>query len=317
MTPEVTVPLALDGERIDRVVAIVTGRSRRAVAELIAAGGVRLGGRTVASRHVRVAAGASLEFELPAPADDSGLTPAEPGSVPFTVVYEDPDLIVVDKPAGVVVHPGAGHRTGTLAAGLLERYPELAEAARAGAGSPLRPGIVHRLDKDTSGLLVVARNPIAWRALVGQLSSRTMGRSYEALVLGRLVADEGTVDAPIGRSVRDRVRMAVTVEGREARTRYRALSRFSQPVAATHAEVTLESGRTHQIRVHLAAIGHPVAGDTRYGGALTPALRAVLGLERPFLHAGRIRLVQPTTGEEREWAAPLPDDLAAVLTRLS
>ncbi len=311
------VPATLDGERVDRVIALVTGQSRRAASALIAAGGVRVAGRPVVSRHVHVVAGMRLELEIAAAADGSGLEPAEPGSVPFTVVYEDPDVIVVDKPAGVVVHPGAGRRTGTLAAGLLARYPDLAEAAREGAGGPLRPGIVHRLDKDTSGLLVVARNPRAWQALAAQLSSRTMGRVYETLVLGRLGSDEGTVDAPIGRSVRDRTRMAVSATGREARTRYRVLSRFAAPVEATLAEVTLESGRTHQIRVHLAAIGHPVAGDSRYGGTLAPAVRAAIGLERPFLHAGRLRLVHPTTGEEREWVAPLPDNLAAVLTRLS
>jgi 23S rRNA pseudouridine1911/1915/1917 synthase len=317
VTTTVIVPAALAGERVDRAVALVTGRSRSAVAALIAAGAVRLSGRVVVSRHERVAAGARLELEIAAPGELVGLEPAEPGSVPFTVVYEDRDIVVVDKPAGVVVHPGAGHRGGTLAAGLLARYPDLAQAAQEGAGTPLRPGIVHRLDKDTSGLLVVARTPAAWRVLAAQLGSRSMGRVYETLVLGRLVADEGTVDAPIGRSLRDRTRMAVSAGGRQARTSYRVLSRFSTPVEATYAEARLESGRTHQIRVHLAAIGHPIAGDARYGGGLTPAARAVLGLERPFLHAGRLRLVHPSTGEEREWNAPLPDELAAVLTRLS
>ena len=179
------------------------------------------------------------------------------------MVWEDADLIIVDKPAGVVVHPGAGHRTGTLAAGLVARFPDLVGAAEEGAGSPRRPGIVHRLDKDTSGLLVVARNPAAWRALTGQLSARTMGRIYTALVLGRLVADEGTIDAPIGRSTRDRTRMAVTVGGRAARTRYRVPTCYVEPMGATLAEVTLESVGPDQIRVHFAAIGHPVAGDSR------------------------------------------------------
>jgi 23S rRNA pseudouridine1911/1915/1917 synthase len=310
------VPAALDGERIDRAVALVTGHSRSAVAALIAAGAVRLAGRPVASRHVRVAVGTVLELDL-SPAATAALEAAEAGTVPFTVVYEDDDIIVVDKPAGVVVHPGAGHRTKTLAAGLLARYPDLAEAARQGTGDPSRPGIVHRLDRDTSGLLVVARNASAFQALRAQLAARTMGRVYETLVLGRLVAEEGAVDAPIGRSSRDRTRMAVTVGGRPARTRYRVLARFSDPLVATLAEVTLESGRTHQIRVHLAAIGHPVAGDVRYGGALNPAVGDAIGLERPFLHALRLRLVHPTTHEEREWTAPLPADLAATLTHLS
>jgi len=316
-TETVVVPVLLDGERIDRVVALVTGQSRSAVAALIRGGGVLVSGQPVTSRHVRVAAGTRLSVEIaPVPAG-VGLEPAEPGSVPFTVVFEDDDLIVVDKPAGVVVHPGAGHRTRTLAAGLLARYPDLASAARIGAGDPLRPGIVHRLDKDTSGLLVVARNPTAWRALAAQLAARTMGRVYETLLLGRLGAEEGTVDAPIGRSSRDRTRMAVTIAGRAARTRYRVLARFEEPVETTLAEVRLESGRTHQIRVHLAAIGHPVAGDARYGGTLAPAVRAAIGLERPFLHAKSLSLVHPATGETWEWTVPLPGDLAAVLSRLS
>ena len=314
---KVRVPAALGGERIDRAVATITGRSRSAVAELVAAGKVRYEGGVVTSRHVRVSAGASLEFELGPQDGVPELEPAAPGGVAFGVVYEDPDLLVVDKPAGVVVHPGAGHRTGTLVAGLLARYPDLARAGREGAGDPSRPGIVHRLDKDTSGLLVVARNPYAWRSLVAQLSARSMGRVYEALVLGRLAADAGSIDAPIGRSARDRTRMAVTVEGRPAKTRYRVLQRFSEPVEVTLVEVTLESGRTHQIRVHFAAIGHPVAGDSRYRGMLVPAARAAIGLERHFLHAGTLRLVHPRTGELCEWTASLPDDLVAVLRRLS
>ena len=314
---KVRVPAALGGERIDRAVATITGRSRSAVAELVAAGKVRYEGGVVTSRHVRVSAGANLEFELGSQDGVPELEPSAPGGVAFDVVYEDPDLLVVDKPAGVVVHPGAGHRTGTLVAGLLARYPDLARAGREGAGDPSRPGIVHRLDKDTSGLLVVARNPYAWRSLVAQLSARSMGRVYEALVLGRLAADAGSIDAPIGRSARDRTRMAVTVEGRPAKTRYRVLQRFSEPAEVTLVDVTLESGRTHQIRVHFAAIGHPVAGDSRYRGMLVPAARAAIGLERHFLHAGTLRLVHPRTGELCEWTAPLPDDLVAVLRRLS
>ena len=313
----VRVPAAFDGERIDRVVATITGRSRSAVAELIAAGKVRCEGRAVTSRHVRVSTGANLDLEFGPPGGAPELEPAAPGSVAFEVVYEDADLIVVDKPAGVVVHPGAGHRTGTLAAGLLARYPDLAQAGRDGAGDPSRPGIVHRLDKDTSGLLVVARNADSWRSLVVQLSARSMGRVYQALVLGSLAADAGSIDAPIGRSARDRTRMAVTVEGRAAKTRYRVLRRFTEPVEATLVEVTLESGRTHQIRVHFAAIGHPVAGDSRYRGALAPAARAAIGLERHFLHAGTLRLAHPRTGEPCEWTSPLPGDLAAVVGRLS
>ncbi len=312
MSEPIAIPASLAGERIDRVVALLSGRTRAEVAALVADGRVRIGGRPVAARHRRVQAGERLELDLPPPQELDGLEPAAAGAVAFGVVYEDASIIVVDKPAGLVVHPGAGHRGDTLAAGLLAAYPDLADAARAGAGEPNRPGIVHRLDKDTSGLLVVARTPAAYAALVAQLAERTMGRTYCALALGTFPADAGVIDAPIGRSARTPTRMAVSASGKLARTSYRVTARYTRPVPTTLLEVTLETGRTHQIRVHLAAIGHPVAGDTGYRGA-----SRALGLSRPFLHAARLRLVHPELGTELEWTSPLPPELAEGLARLA
>lgn len=302
------VPPSLDGERVDRVVATLTGLARAEVAKLVDDGGVRIEGRPVTSRHRRVATGEWLEIRLPEAAAPERLLPDAATSIVFSVVYEDEAIVVVDKPAGLVVHPGAGHKDDTLAGGLVTRYPDLVAAAEAGAGEPLRPGIVHRLDKETSGLLVVGRTPEAFRSLVAQLAERSMGRTYRALAVGTVGPDEGVIEAPVGRSERDPTRMAVTARGREARTRYRVLQRFTEPIEATLLEVHLDTGRTHQIRVHLAAIGHPVLGDSRYGGR-----RRGIEAKRPFLHAERLRLVHPVTGVELEWEAPLPAELTELL----
>jgi 23S rRNA pseudouridine1911/1915/1917 synthase len=238
--------------------------------------------------------------------------------VTFAVVHEDADLVVVDKPAGLVVHHGAGHRAGTLVDGLVARFPDLAGLAERGGGDPGRPGIVHRLDKGTSGLLVIARTPQAYHLLSKQFRAHSAGREYLVLAAGRVEADEGTIDAPIGRSTRQRTRMAVTARGRQARTEYRVVARFSDPVPCTLLEARLDTGRTHQVRVHLAAIGHPVIGDERYGGpAARP--RPVTGQMVPgrlFLHAFRLSLDHPAGGR-RSWDAPRPDDLARVLARLA
>ncbi len=305
----IEVPSSLVGERIDRAVALLSGRTRAEAAAIVAAGAALVGG-TPAARHRRLAPGELLEITLPPlPVDDKELIP-DP-EVPFRVVYEDDALIVVDKPAGVVVHPGAGQREHTLAAGLVARFPELAAAVAFGAWPVERPGLVHRLDKDTSGLLVVARTPAAHALLAAQLAERTMGRTYCAVALGHLGADEGTIDAPLGRSTREPTKIAVRADGRAARTHYEVLERLGGAVATTLLRLRLETGRTHQIRVHLAAIGHPVAGDARYGGA-----KRALGLERPFLHAEHLRLVHPLTGEPVEFSSPLPPELAATLERL-
>ena len=312
ITESIEVPSALDGERVDRAVSTVTGRSRAEVNDLIGSGSIRVNGTTVTVRHQRVAVGDNLQFDVTEVVERAQLRPASDPSVVFAVVYEDADLIVVDKPAGLVVHPGAGHRDDTLASGLIARFPDLVAAAEHGAGDPSRPGIVHRLDKDTSGLLVVARSPAAYASLVRQIASRSMGREYRALVLGMFENDEGTIEAPIGRSTRFPTKMTVHAGGRPARTRYLVAKRYDEPAPLTLLEVKLETGRTHQIRVHLSAIGHPIVGDSRYGGRTKQ-----LVLHRPFLHAERLSLVHPSTEEPMEWTSPLPGDLVECLAALT
>lgn len=298
------VPRALDGQRLDRVVALVTGRSRADAAALVDDGGVAVGGRPVTQRSHRVSEGDIVDVALPEVVARDDLVADR--RVPVEVVHEDAHLLVVDKPAGLVVHPGAGQDSGTLVHGLLARYPELR-----GVGAADRPGIVHRLDKGTSGLLLVARSQTAYDALVAMLSERRVGRDYRALVWGEPASPTGMVEAPIGRSTRDRTRMAVVAAGKPARTRFAAVRTFHEPVIVTELRCTLETGRTHQVRVHLASIGHPVVGDARYGGA-----RPSLPLERPWLHAAHLALTHPVTGRDLRLDSPLPADLAAVLARL-
>jgi 23S rRNA pseudouridine1911/1915/1917 synthase len=307
-----SIPPALSGERVDRAVALLSGLTRAEVAELVRAGRVRLSGAPVATRSRRVAGGEDLEVDLPSPGPRAGIDP-DPG-VDVHVVHADDDIVVIDKPAGLVVHPGAGHGAGTLVHGLVARFPDLADA---GAGDPDRPGIVQRLDKGTSGLLVVARTSAAHRSLVAQLGGRggprSLERRYLALVMGSVDADVGEVEAPMGRSERDPTRMAVTRHGRSARTAYRVERRYQRPLAATLLECRLETGRTHQIRVHMSAIGHPVAGDPRYGAAAAPEL----ALGRPFLHACGLAFDHPRTGERVSFSSPLPPDLETALDKLS
>jgi 23S rRNA pseudouridine1911/1915/1917 synthase len=294
------VPDALAGERVDRAVAMLTGWSRAEVQTLIERGSVSVGGRRVAKSH-RLEVGEVVEVaEEPA-----GGAPPGPEPVPIDVVYEDADVVVIAKPAGLVVHPGAGHPHGTLVHGLLHRYPEIAEV-----GERARPGIVHRLDRDTSGLLVVARSPRAYDALVAALAARDLDRRYLALVWGAPDASRGLIDAPIGRSTTRRTRMAVRGEGRPARTEFEVIERFAEPVCAL-IECHLETGRTHQIRVHLSAIGHPIVGDATYGG-----VRESLDPGRTFLHAAVLAFAHPVTGTALHFEQPLPPDLAAVLDRL-
>jgi 23S rRNA pseudouridine1911/1915/1917 synthase len=300
-----TVPAVLAGERLDRLVAMAGELSRAEAAELIATGQVQVDGRVETTRSRRLVEGERVEADIePLVARRPGALEADP-EVEVEVVYQDDDLVVVDKPAGLVVHPGAGHRTGTLAQGLLARYPEMASV-----GAADRPGIVHRLDKDTSGLLLVARSPIAYAALVTQLANHDVERRYQTLVWGELDAPSGMVDAPVGRSAREPTRMAVSAKGKEARTRYEVLTAYRDPVV-TLLECRLETGRTHQIRVHLSAIDHPVVGDARYGGA-----RPGLAVPRPWLHAAALRLDHPVTGAALAFDSPVPADLTAVLDRL-
>ena len=301
-----TIPEGLAGERIDRVVAMLSSCSRAEAAELIAAGEVLVGGAPVSSRSAKVRLGDVIEMDVPDRVAAARLVPE--ADVAFPVVYEDEHLLVIDKPAGLVVHPGAGQRTGTLVHGLLARYPEVRDVGT----DPARPGVVHRLDKGTSGLLLVARTAPAYEALVGALASRTVHRQYRTLVWGHLAAATGLIDAPIGRSPREPTRMSVAVRGKEARTRYEVLERFSEPVEVTHLACTLETGRTHQIRVHLRSIGHAVVGDVRYDGA-----RQSLPMDRPFLHAEVLELDHPMSREPLRFTSALPEDLRAVLERLS
>ncbi|HEX4864611.1 MAG TPA: RluA family pseudouridine synthase, partial [Acidimicrobiales bacterium] len=254
------VPSALDGERLDRILALLTGLSRNEVNSVVDGGQVLVGANRVTSRSRRVREGEDVTVEGPLP--PIALQP--PGPEPWVdvpVVYSDEDVIVVDKPAGLVVHPGAGTRTGTLVQGLLARFPDLAGAG----GEAERPGVVHRLDKGTSGLLVVARTPAAFASLGAQMAARTVGREYIALVVGVIESDEGLIDAPLGRSSLDPTRMRVQAGGRAARTEYEVIRRYSEPAATTLVTCRLQTGRTHQIRVHFASIGHAVVGDERYG----------------------------------------------------
>ena len=295
-----TIPAALDGERVDRVVAMLTGLARSEVAALVEGGDVLLAGRPVGVRSRRVREGDELHVTLPDEVAPPALRP-DPG-VSVTVVHADDHVAVVDKPPGVVVHPGRGGEGGTLVHGLLATFPDIA-----GVGEPHRPGIVHRLDKGTSGLLAVARTPAACHSLVAQLKGRAVERRYLALVWGHVEAPAGLVDAPVGASAADPTRMAVSARGREARTRYEVLDRFDDPVPLTMVECRLETGRTHQIRVHLAAIGHPVVGDDRYAG---PRSGPTPG--RPFLHAHRLAFDHPATGRRVSFSSDLPDDLVTV-----
>ena len=312
-----SVPAALDGERVDRALALITGLSRQQVNRLLDAERVRIGRAVVKSHSRKVRAGETLAVEGDlAPESRPGLE--ADASVEVPVVYADEAVIVVDKPAGLVVHPGHGHPEGTLVQGLLARFPDLAALTDK---APDRPGIVHRLDKGTSGLLVVARTAVARDDLGAQLARRTVNREYVALVLGRLESDAGLIDAPLGRVPTDPSRIRVQTGGRAARTRYTVEARFDRPAPTSLVRCRLETGRTHQIRVHFSSIGHPVAGDERYGGRRAPAwpaeFAAFLGADRPFLHAAALGFVHPANGEKLYFTSPLPADLAALVASIS
>ena len=299
-----TIPTALDGERLDRVVALLVDVSRAASAAVVGAGGVSVDGVTVTSGKERVRTGAVVAIDTGA---IPVVEPPEPDAgVEFVVVHADDAVLVVDKPAGLVVHPGAGNRRGTLVHGLLARFPDIA-----GVGERERPGIVHRLDAGSSGLLVVARTPEAADALAAQFSAHTAGRRYEALVWGHPSAPHGIIDAPIGRDPGDPLRMALVADGRPARTEYEVVRRLAAPADVALLSCRLETGRTHQIRVHLTGIGHPLVGDPVYGDR-----RTTLGLTRPFLHAAELSFDHPISGERVTFTSPLPADLAELLSRL-
>jgi len=293
--PPLTLPVPAEaaGTRLDRFLSEPLGSRARAQA-LIDAGKVSVDGRLRPKRHT-LSPGEIIVVAAGDPPPPAAAGPA----VPFTVAYEDDHLLVVDKPAGLVVHPARGHRTGTLAQALSGRA--------AGGEDPYRAGIVHRLDRDTSGLLVVAKSDEVHRALKALLAARGLRREYLALVEGRPPARTGTIDAPIGRHRNDRVMMSIdTDDPREARTHFEIEQLLAR---ATLLRVVLDTGRTHQIRVHLAAIDHPVCGDPQYGTA------GQYGLKRQFLHAARLAFTHPVTGEALDVTSPLPADLAEALAR--
>jgi len=302
----VIVSVADAGQRLDRwLAARLPELSRARLQTLIEGGRVTVGGRARKAAY-RVRAGERVEAEIP-PAEAQELRPE---ALPLEVVYEDDAVLVVNKPAGMVMHPGAGHAGGTLAAAVLAHAPETARV-----GGQRRPGIVHRLDKGTSGLLVVAKTRPAYDSLVAQLAARTVARRYLVVVHGLPTPSDGVIDAPIGRHPRDRVRMAVRPpgQGRRAVTRYRVLERFPA-VPAAYLEARLETGRTHQIRVHLAARGHPVLGDDTYRPRSLP--RPDLDPEGLALHAAELGFVHPLTGQPVAFAVAPPPRMARLLARL-
>lgn len=300
----VEVPAGAEGSRVDRFMADASGLSRALVQRLIAEGRLTAEGQRLRARDP-VRAGQRLELDVPEAAPEE--VAAE--DIPLEVVYRDEDVIVVDKPAGLVTHPAPGHESGTLVNALLAL-----EAGANGLGSiggVRRPGIVHRLDRDTSGLLMVARNDAAQVSLQAQLKARRVRKTYLGLVGGVVDAQLGRIEKPIGRDPRNRMRMAVTGEGKPAVTGYRVRERFTR---WTLLELDLVTGRTHQIRVHLASIGHAVAGDAVYAGGVTR--RGPDGLERLFLHAWKLEFVSPGSGRLVRCEAPLPEELDSVLDDL-
>ena len=292
------IPEDLDGERVDKVVAVLGEMPRSEARAQCDAGQVEIDGEPAVAK-ARVSAGSSITFDPGAVAE---VLAAE--AVDFGILYEDEHVVVIDKPSGLTVHPGAGRVRGTLAGGLLERYPELQ-----GVGQEGRWGLVHRLDRETSGALLVGRTAAAHAALVDDLSRREVGREYVALVQGTFDLPRGTIDAPIGRDPHRPRRRALVPTGRHAITHYQMTRQWERPGVALLA-VQLETGRTHQIRVHLAGIGHSVLGDRLYGR------RDPIPTRRLFLHAESLRFRHPVSGEEMTVTSPLPSDLTEVLESL-
>ncbi len=288
------------GERLDACLArMADGVTRSAAARAIAEGRVLVNGRA-AGKSLKLSGGEQIEFTPEEPAPIS----AAPQDIPLDVVYEDGDVIVVNKPSGLVVHPAPGHPDGTLVNALLHHCG----SSLSGVGGALRPGIVHRIDRDTSGLIIAAKNDMAHQSLAAQLADHTLARTYECILTGNLREDSGTVDAPIARDSRDRKRMAVVSGGRRAVTHWEVIARYP---GYTHIRCQLETGRTHQIRVHMAYLGHPILGDTVYG-----AKKPVPGLTGQCLHAVALRFLHPRTGEAVSLSCPLPEEFTAMLRRI-
>jgi 23S rRNA pseudouridine1911/1915/1917 synthase len=288
------------GARLDAFLArAMEDLTRSAAAKAIEEGRVLVSGK-VPSKSLKLTGDETIEFtpEEPAPID------AVPQDIPLDVVYEDDDVIVVNKPSGLVVHPAPGHPDGTLVNALLFHCG----ASLSGVGGALRPGIVHRIDRDTSGLIIAAKNDYAHQFLSAQLADHTLARTYECIVVGNLREDSGTVDAPIARDSRDRKRMAVVPGGRRAVTHWTVLARYP---GYTHVQCRLETGRTHQIRVHMAYLGHPILGDTVYG-----AKKPVPGLTGQCLHAVGLQFIHPRTKELVSLSCPLPGEFTAALRKI-
>lgn len=288
------------GQRLDAfVAAAVDGVSRSAAARLLESGFITVNGKA-ATKSTRILGGDSISVELP----EAEETEVAAQDIPLDVVYEDDDVIVVNKPAGLVVHPAPGHPDGTLVNALLHHCGD----SLSGVGGEKRPGIVHRIDRDTSGLIIAAKNDAAHLALSAQLSDHSLARTYECLALGNFREDRGTIDAPIGRHHIDRKKMTVTPHNsRHAVTHWEVIARYN---GVTHLRCQLETGRTHQIRVHLAHIGHPILGDTVYGGK-----KAVPGLTGQCLHAVGLRFTHPRTGELVSLSCPLPEEFETQLRK--
>ena len=287
-------------QRLDAFLASsLDGLTRSQATRLIESGEVAVNGRAV-SKSYKLAGGEDIAVTLPEPEP----VEAVPQDIPLDVVYEDADVIVVNKPSGMVVHPAPGHPDGTLVNALLYHCA----GTLSGVGGALRPGIVHRIDRDTSGLIIAAKNDYAHQFLSAQLADHTLARTYECIVVGALREDRGTVDAPIARHPTDRKRMAVVAGGREAVTHWEVIARYP---GYTHVRCRLETGRTHQIRVHMAYIGHPILGDTVYG-----AKKEVPGLTGQCLHAVGLRFLHPRTHEVVELSCPLPEEFTRMLQKI-
>lgn len=287
-------------QRLDAFLASsLDGLTRSQATRLIESGEVAVNGRAVGKSY-KLAGGEDIAVTLPEPEP----VEAVPQDIPLDVVYEDADVIVVNKPSGMVVHPAPGHPDGTLVNALLYHCA----GTLSGVGGALRPGIVHRIDRDTSGLIIAAKNDYAHQFLSAQLADHTLARTYECIVVGNLREDSGTVDAPIARDSRDRKRMAVVPGGRRAVTHWEVIARYP---GYTHVRCRLETGRTHQIRVHMAYLGHPILGDTVYG-----AKKAVPGLTGQCLHAVGLQFIHPRTKELVSLTCPLPDEFTAMLRKI-
>ncbi len=308
MTQKLTVDPSAAGTRLDVWLGEALSLTRSAAVRLIEEGHVRVDGRA-AQKRLLLRGGEAVEADIPDPVPAE----AQPQDIPLDIVYEDDDIVVVNKPSGMVVHPAAGNPDGTLVNALLFHCGN----SLSGVGGVIRPGIVHRIDKDTSGLLVVAKHDEAHLTLAAGLKDHAISRVYEAIAVGSLREEQGTVNAPIGRHPTDRKRMAVlpgSPSAREAVTHYRVLERYP---GYTYLQCRLETGRTHQIRVHMASLGHPLLGDPVYGGDKARFVRLHPDLiHGQCLHARELRFVHPRSGEQMCFSAPLPDDFTAILDKM-